>query len=129
MKLNTVREIGFIPAVGETGDTTTVRIRKLVLYYRPTPIIHQGNVLKSPVISLFAIRKGRYILTVPEQGKYTVKFFSVKGREVLSMKNITCKKGANIISVDQQALASGVYLVRVNTKTLKSAPGKIIIRK
>ena len=129
LKLNTVREIGFIPAVGETGDTTTVRIRKLVLYYLPTPITYNADVLKSPVFSIYSLKKGRFILTVPENGKYTVKFFSVKGREVQSMKNITCNKGANTIILDQQALASGVYLVRVNTKMLYSAPGKIIIRK
>jgi peptidoglycan/xylan/chitin deacetylase (PgdA/CDA1 family) len=129
LKLNTVREIGFIPAIGEAGDTTSLKVRKLILFYSPTPIITDRVNGNSRRFFIHMIRPDRLLLSVPEYGKYTVKLFSVMGREVWSKEDIALDKGTNTMDIDRRMLAAGVYIARVNTRTLKCAPRKITLLK
>ncbi len=129
LKLNTVRNIAFIPSVGEAGDTTEVIIRKFVLYNTTTPIIIDYKARAPSAISLYSIYPGQFNLSVPQAGKYSIAFYSLKGSRIMLIADVVCKKGNNRVLLDRRTLAAGVYVARITDKTMKNASGKILIRR
>jgi hypothetical protein len=129
LMLATVRELCFIPSVGESGDSASLAIRNLRLFYTPTPIAIYGRTRRDAVFSIRPVSAAMFRFSAPEGGNYSIALYSVKGSEVLSLKDVACKQGTNCITVDRILPAAGVYIVRVTSKGLHLAPQKMMLRR
>jgi hypothetical protein len=128
LKLNTVSNMVFYPSISESGDTGTVKIRTLRLFYGAAGVLHSPVFGNGSSFSIHPARQGMYVLNVPMTDKYSVKFFSVNGREIQCLNNMFLTQGANIVRLDRIGLAAGMYLVCVKSKTLKSRNMKMIVK-
>jgi hypothetical protein len=128
LKLNTVGSMVFIPSISESGDTGTVTIRKLRLFYGSAGVMRRYSTASTSAFSIRQVRPGVCVLNVPATDKYTVRFFSINGSEIKSMKDTPLSHGANIVRFGRDEFAAGMYLVSVRSKTLKSLTMKMAIR-
>jgi hypothetical protein len=128
LKLNTSRSLVFIPAINESGDTGTVMIRKLRLFYGAAGVHRPVAVRTASMFSMHPVRPGLFVLNVPQDDEYTVRFFSVNGSEAGRLANARLARGANMVRLGRTALAAGVYLVNVKSRTMKSMNMKMIVK-
>jgi hypothetical protein len=128
LKLNTVKKISFIPSIGETGDQTTLKIRKLRLFTGTAGVRSRIAGTLPGAFAIRALRPGVFAVNVPATDKYTVTFFSINGSVVTAHKDITFTKGDNILRLGNHVPASGVYIATIRSKSLKNLNMKLIVK-
>jgi hypothetical protein len=126
--LNDVGSMVFIPAINESGDTGTVMIRKLRLFYGAAGVHRNVVGHAASAFSMHPARPGMFVLNVPQDDEYTIRFFSVNGSEAGRLANARLARGANTVRLDRGVLAAGVYLVNVKSRTMKSMNMKMIVK-
>jgi hypothetical protein len=120
--------LGLIPAVGEAGDTTTIHINRVRVYY-PATQISVNPPQKNGGFYVYPSAKGKLMLVMPNAGNYSLKLFSIKGAQVVSIDNLKLKKVANLVTPGAKPVGSGVYILNLNTPTVKFSSQKIMLKK